>query len=79
MDVGVVVITFFYAIFPLSISQAQSPRIFSGFGTDEPGEWTIRLTPDHNTMHYTSELHAKRESAVGNGTIQARITELVAQ
>jgi len=36
------------------------------------GEWEARLTPNNNTMHYTSELHTKLEAALGVGMVKVQ-------
>ncbi len=35
----------------------------------ENGEWSVRLTPGDNTMHYCPELHAKLERVLGPGGV----------
>jgi len=42
------------------------------------GEWEARLTPNNNTMHYTSELRAKLESVLGTGMVEVQELDAVA-
>ncbi len=40
------------------------------------GEWQVRLSPGDNTMHYSPELHARIEDALGPGTVEVIETSM---
>ncbi|MBE3560529.1 MAG: DNA polymerase III subunit alpha [Ktedonobacteraceae bacterium] len=40
-------------------------------------EWSVRLEPGDNTMHYTPELHARLEAILGTGMVEVQAFDLL--